>query len=278
MGQALVRRCAALGANRIDVLIGAEPTVECMKTVTEILNALPVGEFFDPGFGNDGPFYNTFLEALRAHDSAYRTVYAVEDFSRPPVSFYIIRPSSLNAVETPDATLFLCVVHGQNSFVLSRGLYGTSSLIPEKSSLDPALLSSLLVNAKTDEFTAGACSNTGDSPLILESNGREMTLHALRQISIAGGDNPSIMNKTSGVFSPGLHRAAPEKSKGAKININSASAEELKTLNSIGAKRAQTIIEFRETHGPFKSINELTKVHGIGEKTFLKNKDRICVR
>ena len=62
-----------------------------------------------------------------------------------------------------------------------------------------------------------------------------------------------------------------------KININTASAEELRQLKGIGEKKAASIIEFRENQGPFKSPEDLLKVPGIGIKTFEANKERIEV-
>ena len=59
------------------------------------------------------------------------------------------------------------------------------------------------------------------------------------------------------------------------VNINTAGAEEMETLPSIGEKTAKNIIEYRTTHGKFIKIEELKKVKGIGEKTFLKLKERI---
>ncbi len=64
----------------------------------------------------------------------------------------------------------------------------------------------------------------------------------------------------------------------AKININTASAEELTKLNGIGSNQAARIIEFREKNGPFKTPQDLTQVPRIGQKTFEKNKDRIRVK
>lgn len=69
----------------------------------------------------------------------------------------------------------------------------------------------------------------------------------------------------------------PPASHSVLININTASAEELMSLNGIGEKKALTIVEYRETNGPFNSIEELTNVSGIGEKTFEKLKENICV-
>ena len=62
-----------------------------------------------------------------------------------------------------------------------------------------------------------------------------------------------------------------------KININTASLDELMGLDGIGEKKAQAIIDYRYENGRFNSIEELTNVSGIGEKTFEKNKDRITV-
>lgn len=62
-----------------------------------------------------------------------------------------------------------------------------------------------------------------------------------------------------------------------KININTASASELETLSGIGPQKAQGIIQYREEEGNFQTIEELTNVSGIGEKTFEKLKDAIIV-
>ncbi|MDD4658043.1 MAG: ComEA family DNA-binding protein [Eubacteriales bacterium] len=59
------------------------------------------------------------------------------------------------------------------------------------------------------------------------------------------------------------------------VNINTADAKELETLPNIGPARAQKIIEYRELHGPFSSIEEITKVSTIGPKIFESIKDLI---
>lgn len=61
------------------------------------------------------------------------------------------------------------------------------------------------------------------------------------------------------------------------ININTATVAELTKLKRIGPAYAEKIVEFREQNGPFKTPEEITKVQGIGEKTFEVNKDVISV-
>ena len=62
-----------------------------------------------------------------------------------------------------------------------------------------------------------------------------------------------------------------------KININLASLSELTTLTGIGEAKAQAIIDYREEHGGFRSISEITRVSGIGSVIYGKIRDDICV-
>ena len=63
-----------------------------------------------------------------------------------------------------------------------------------------------------------------------------------------------------------------------KININTASLEELAALEKVGEKYAQRIVEYREANGPFERPEDIMKVKGIGERTWEANKDKICVK
>ncbi len=64
----------------------------------------------------------------------------------------------------------------------------------------------------------------------------------------------------------------------SRVNINTASAGTLDDcLSGIGPAYSQKIVEYREAHGGFKSIEEIQEVRGIGPKTFAKIKDQITV-
>ncbi len=64
---------------------------------------------------------------------------------------------------------------------------------------------------------------------------------------------------------------------GGLVNINTADAATLQTINGIGASRAADIIEYREREGGFKTIEDIKKVNGIKEGLFSKIKDKIRV-
>ncbi len=61
------------------------------------------------------------------------------------------------------------------------------------------------------------------------------------------------------------------------VNINTATVEQLDALPGVGAKMAARIIEYRQKNGPFKKIEDLMNVKGIGEKAFLKMKNQLTV-
>lgn len=61
------------------------------------------------------------------------------------------------------------------------------------------------------------------------------------------------------------------------ININTATKEQLQTLNGIGESKANSIIEYRTTNGNFKSIEEIKNVSGISETLYEKIKDSITI-
>ena len=95
----------------------------------------------------------------------------------------------------------------------------------------------------------------------------EMVIYVPRQ----GEETASVASITS---SAGGSSSEGDK----KVNINTADREELQTLPGIGPAKADAIIEYRESHGPFQTIEDILNVSGIGEKSFEKLKDQITVQ
>ena len=69
-----------------------------------------------------------------------------------------------------------------------------------------------------------------------------------------------------------------EATKEGKVNINTATVEELKTLKGVGEKKAEAIIEYRKKNGSFQTKEDLMKVRGIGKKLFDSFQERIVTQ
>ena len=64
----------------------------------------------------------------------------------------------------------------------------------------------------------------------------------------------------------------------AQVNVNTADAETLSSeLSGVGQSKAEAIVSYREQHGPYKSVEELTNVKGIGTATIDKNRSNIIL-
>lgn len=72
--------------------------------------------------------------------------------------------------------------------------------------------------------------------------------------------------------------AIEQSDEGALVNINTASNEELQTLQGIGPAKAEAIIAYREEQGGFQKKEDLLNVSGIGEKSFEKIKEHITIQ
>jgi len=69
----------------------------------------------------------------------------------------------------------------------------------------------------------------------------------------------------------------PRVSIARRININTASAAEIELLPGIGPALAQRIVEFRESRGPFRSLNDLERVSGIGPRLIERLRDKVTI-
>lgn len=64
---------------------------------------------------------------------------------------------------------------------------------------------------------------------------------------------------------------------GESININTAGKEALMSIKGIGEKRAEAIINWRQKYGPFKSVDDLVGINGIGKSIIDANRDTLTV-
>ena len=113
-------------------------------------------------------------------------------------------------------------------------------------------------------YIGGAVSNPGFYSLKAGD-----TIEAL--VQAAGIQDADLIQLKLYILEPG------EEEPPQKIDLNRAEAWLLEALPEIGESRAQAIIDYRQQNGPFKNINELTKVEGIGTATYEKIKHLISV-
>lgn len=89
-------------------------------------------------------------------------------------------------------------------------------------------------------------------------------------------DSRTPVNNSSESINNANSNNSNDNSSSNLININTATKEELDTLPGIGPVTAQKIIDYRQEHGNFSSIEDIKNVKGIGEAKFSKMQDKIC--
>lgn len=93
----------------------------------------------------------------------------------------------------------------------------------------------------------------------------------------SGGSGGESSQTTSAPASNAQTSAGTDPASGTKININSADSSQLQTINGIGPSTAEKIIRYRTSKGAFKSIDDLKKVNGIGDKKLEKLRPYVTI-
>jgi competence protein ComEA len=117
----------------------------------------------------------------------------------------------------------------------------------------------------------------GTSVLIWNKVHRKNTSRENAQIAELQSQNDALRQELSQPQVAGASSASTSENQSDKININTADATGLDKLPGIGPAKAADIISYRESHGGFKSIEEINNVKGIGDATFEKFKDLITI-
>ena len=126
-------------------------------------------------------------------------------------------------------------------------------------------------SSKGEEGSAAAAGASGAAGGAAAGTGASSNATASSSASSPSKKSPS---SSSSAAASSSEKLAP----GTKININTASAEELDKLPEIGPVKAKAIVDYRTTNGKFATPEDIMKVSGIKEGTFAKIKDFIVVK
>jgi competence protein ComEA len=165
----------------------------------------------------------------------------------------------VTSVATP-ATIFVDVAGAVNSPLVAE--------LPAGSRVDDAINAAGGVTGEADMRSVNRAAPLADGDRVYIPTTEE---------TASGGTLPaSAATAGSSADAGGSAQAAGQGADG-RVNINTADSATLQTLNGVGPATAQKIIDYREQHGPFESIEDLTKVSGIGDKTLEKLRENIMV-
>ena len=134
----------------------------------------------------------------------------------------------------------------------------------------------LRAGARVHEAIQKAGGLTADAEAKSINQAQKLTDEAVIYVAKIGEEGADVTQT-------GQHQAGASDSAGAsggkseKVNLNTATEAELQTISGIGQKRASDIIAYRESNGRFKSVDDLKKVSGIGDKTLEKLKEYVTV-
>lgn len=169
----------------------------------------------------------------------------------PVVEASSSRPETEELVEQePEATTILVDVKGA---VVREGLYE----LPAGSRVNDAVKA------------AGGLLETAEKNSI--NLAQKLSDEAVVYVASQGEAVPAVAVGLSGASSPASSKAS------GKVNLNTADLSQLQTITGIGAKRAQDIIDYRESSGGFTSVDDLKNVSGIGDKTLEKIREEVMV-
>ena len=192
--------------------------------------------------------------------------------------------------------LFVCLIIGMGLFWMSRQgeeveeaatSLAETTILPQEVEDKTTVSTVIYVDVKGEVHHPGVYQMKAENRVkdLIEAAGGFTPLADDQKLNLAQllGDQMVIVVPKKGEEVNSELAQAPmsqkkEVGKEVKVNINTATVEELKTLKGIGEKKAEAIIEYRKKNGSFKNKEELMKVRGIGKKLYESFQERVIVQ
>ena len=194
------------------------------------------------------------------------------------------------------SVLFVCLIIGMGLFWMSRqgeeveevtASLSETTILPQEVEDKTTVSTVIYVDVKGEVYHPGVYQMKAENRVkdLIEAAGGFTPIADDQKLNLAQllEDQMVIVVPKKGeeVNSELAQTQMPQKKevgKEGKVNINTATVEELKTLKGIGEKKAEAIIEYRKQNGSFKNKEELMKVRGIGKKLYESFQERVIVQ
>ena len=208
------------------------------------------------------------MEAIIEKIKEYKIIFICTGLGLLVGGFFLLKPAPQTPVKETNLQAEVAAVSKDSVFEKEEPLEQDLITVDVKGAVKSPGIYDLPVGSRVNDAVqkAGGLTEQADSKLL--NLAQKVSDEALVYVPTKGEESAS-QQAGSGT--------ASSTNKEKKINLNKASLEELKQVKGLGGKRAQDIIDHRETNGKFKSVEELKKVSGIGAKTIEKLKDYVTV-
>ena len=208
------------------------------------------------------------MEAIIEKIKEYKIIVICTGLGLLVGGFFLLKPAPQTPVKETNLQAEVAAVSKGSVFEKEEPLEQDLITVDVKGAVKSPGIYDLPVGSRVNDAVqkAGGLTEQADSKLL--NLAQKVSDEALVYVPTKGEESAS-QQAGSGT--------ASSTNKEKKINLNKASLEELKQVKGLGGKRAQDIIDHRETNGKFKSVEELKKVSGIGAKTIEKLKDYVTV-
>ncbi|MFN7250078.1 MAG: MBL fold metallo-hydrolase [Anaerobacillus sp.] len=291
----------SVGVKELDLLIGTHPHADHIGQMDKVMQAFPVKEVWMSGDSHTSKIFERVLNAIFEHEVEYYEPRAGEQFDIGSLHIRVVNPVELTG-DLHDGSISLVATYGDISILLT----GDAEKQTEAAMLDRKEA----INAHIFQLGHHGSSTSSTEKFVKEVN-PEIVIYS------AGADNSyghphqevielfstlhipmygTIKNGTIVISTDGLaytinadqltskerkteldqSQQKPEIATSSCLDINNASIEELLKITHIGKERAEQLINLR----PFKSIDELSRINGIGEGRLkdIKAEGLACVR
>lgn len=302
-----VEYLADQGITALDLVIISHPDADHIGQLPDIIDTFDVGEVWMSGNESTSETFQKSIEGILANDIDYHEPRAGEDYEIGNLQLKIVHPSSISG-KANEESVSIQFTYGEKRFLFTgdADIQAESEMIGTGIDLKSHVFQlghhgsdtsngQEFIDAVQPEvaiFSAGVDSQYGHPHQdVIErlkqsgvkiygtaTDGNILVTTDGKTYSINTGKKKSVSKERSKTNSPSNHKKTTQSEKKPSdncININQASAEDLQKITNIGPKRAEDVIANR----PYKKLDELSKVNGIGEVRLqeIKEEGLACV-